>query len=203
MAWSLILRWPYISSFFAVCHTFFPIIPMGQVQKAAPSHSPSLLSFNQCRPTPTVFRRTDDKWLAIILFRLLQMEIKLSWLMPYMTPGTLRRRDLSAYPLISTLGYPPFSDWYHVRSCRGGRFTRIVCKLFWEESYSLLWCITMSSLRAPPYQSVRKAKSLRVCLVSFLAIKGTLLNMVDAPFLGTGRQKIVHCQCRFENELLL
>lgn len=43
----------------------------------------------------------------------------------------------------------------------------------------------------------------QVCLVSFLAIKDTLLNILDAPFLGTGKQKVVHCQCQFENEFLL
>lgn len=54
----------------------------------------------------------DDKWLAIILFRLLPGEICLSGLMSYMTWGKLKRRRLPAYVLVSTLGYPTSGDWY-------------------------------------------------------------------------------------------
>lgn len=89
----LILRWPYISPF------PLPVTPPPrhlheQVQRAAPSHSPSLLSFNQCRLTPTDFQGADDKWAAIILFMLQPREIQLSGLMSYMTRGKLRRGDL-------------------------------------------------------------------------------------------------------------
>lgn len=74
----------------------------------------SLLKFNQCRLTPTVLPRADDKWLAIILFRLLPREILLSGLISYMTRGKLRRRDLRAYLLISTLGLSLF--WWLILS---------------------------------------------------------------------------------------
>lgn len=188
----IILKWPYNSPFL-LSVTLSPVIPLSQVQRAAPSHSLSLLPFNQCRLTPTVFHGSDDKWLAIILFRLLPMEIYLSWLMSYMTWGTLRRRrrrrDLPAYLLISTLGYPPSADWYHVRCCRGGRFTLIVGKLFWEESYSLLWCITMSRLSAPPYQSVQEAKSLRFVSSAFWPSKIPFSTGLMSHFLGRESRK--------------
>lgn len=113
-----------------------------------------------------------------------------------MTWGKLRRRrrDLPAYLLISTLGYPPSADWYHTRCCRGGRFALIAGRFFGGE---LLTPLTHNNeLTESSTLSIRAgSQTAQVCLISSLPIKDPLLNTPDAPVLGTVNKTVKRKLC--------